>query len=543
MTIDNPRLTRRTLLAGAGAIGLAGCSNSGRGGTGAGTDPASQSKIKPTYIRYAGVKPDLSGAEYKIPDAFNRYPANPVKAISQAPGDGKPINVLTFTNTPIPPKLDQNRFWQQLNQQVGSPLSISLTPSVDYAQKFATAVAGDQLGDIFLVGAVPQVAQLLASKAVDLTPHLSGDNIKKYPHLANLPEVAWNATIFGGKIYGVPISRGAISSQALYCRGDILEKQGLKAEVKSADDFMELCKQLTDKRQNRFALAASPTVFVRNMFEIPNNWSENGNTVVSYLEHEAHEEVFEILRKLWAAGYIHPDAFSGQNQDMKVRFTNGTSPLVQDTFSAWPSYLQTAITKESQIAIVAPPKHDGSGPGRIWLGAPVIGAPSMGFTAISKKSEARVETLLAYLNFLAAPFGTQEYLFRKFGSPGIHHTVVNGNPVLTERGFSETQLGLLYQADAPWTIFLPEREGNSEAEFNAMKQICPPALVDPVAGLYSDTNIRKGPQLTADINQVTNDIIQGRKPVSAWAAAVKKWKSGGGDKIAEELGHALAASR
>ena len=101
----------------------------------------------------------------------------------------------------------------------------------------------------------------------------------------------------------------------------------------------------------------------------------------------------------------------------------------------------------------------------------------------------------------------------------------------------------MYQTDAPWTIFLPEKEGNSEAEFNAMKQICPTALVDPAAGMYSETNIRKGPQLTDDITQVTNDIIQGRKPVSAWADAVKKWKSGGGDKIAEEYAQALEASR
>ncbi|MGW6279775.1 extracellular solute-binding protein [Kribbella sp. NPDC055071] len=540
-------VTRRALLGGIGALGVAGaisgCSNAGRGGTTAGTDPSTESKVRPTYVRYDGVKPEFAGEEYKIPDAFSRYPANPVQAITKPPGDGKPINVLTWTNTPIPPKVEQNTFWQEFNQQVGSPVSVSLTPSVDYAQKFATAVAGDQLGDIFLVAGVPQVTQLLASKAVDLTPHLSGDNIKKYPFLANLPEVAWNATIFGGKIYGVPISRGAISSQALYSRGDILEKQGLKAAVKSADDFVALCKELTDKRQNRFALATAPTQFVRNMFDIPNNWSENGKALVSYLEHEAQPDAFELLRKLWSSGYIHPDAFSGQNQDMKTRFANGSSPLVQDTFSGWPSYLQTAISKEATIAIIPPPKHDGSGQGRIWLGAPTIGAPAIGFSAISKKAEARVETLLAYLNFLAAPFGTQEYLFRKFGRAGIHHTVVNGNPVLTEKGFSETQLGLMYQTDSPWTIFLPEKAGSSEAEFNAMKQTVPTALADPAAGLFSETNIRKGPQLAADITTVTNDIIQGRKPVSAWADTVKKWKSGGGDKIAEELAQALEASR
>ncbi|MEV6281432.1 extracellular solute-binding protein [Kribbella sp. NPDC051770] len=542
MNTDDSRIGRRALLGGVGALGLSGvvggCSNEGRGGTTGQGNTGSASGVRPAYLPYTGVKPDLAGAEFNIPNAFTKYPADPVRAIANPPGDGKPINVLTFTNTPIPPKLEQNRFWQELNKRVGSPVSVSLTPSVDYPQKFATSVAGDQLGDIFMVGAVPQIPSLLEAKAVDLTPHLSGDKIKKYPFLANLPEVHWNSCIFGNKIYAVPIPRGAISSQALYSRADLLEKQGVAAEVKNVDDFVELCKALTDKRQNRFALATSPTIFVRNMFDIPNNWSEDGKKVVSHLEHPAHEEVFEILRKLWSAGYIHPDAFSGQNQDLKVRFGNGSSPLVVDTFSGWPSYLQTAISDQARIGIIAPPKHDGSGQGKIWLGA-----PNLATTAISKKAEGRVETLLAYLNFLAAPFGTQEYLFRKFGLPVVHHKVVDGNPVLTDKGFSETQLGLMYQADGPWTIFLPEKQGDSTVEFNAMKEIVPDALADPVAGLYSETNVRKGSQLGEDMTTVTEDIIQGRKPVSAWAGAVKKWKSGGGDKIAEEYAQALEASR
>ncbi|GAA3152584.1 putative aldouronate transport system substrate-binding protein [Kribbella aluminosa] len=538
---DARPLTRRAVLAGGAALSLAGavgCSNNGRGGVSVQNDEASRAKIRPAYVRYSGVEPDLAGAEYNIPDAFRRYPATPVRAVTEPPGDGKPIQITTVTNTPIPPKLEQNRFWQELNKQVGSPVAVSLTSSVDYTQKFATAVAGDRLGDIFMVGVVPQVPQLLSAKAADLTPHLAGDNIKKYPFLANLPEACWNSGIFDGKIYGVPIPRGAISSQVLYSREDILETQGLKAEVKSADDFVELCKSLTNRTLNRFALATPPTQYVQNMFGMPNTWSKNGDALVSYLEHEAHEEVFGILQKLWKSGYIHPDAFSGQNLDMKTRFSNGSSPLVLDTFSGWVGYLQTMVGKDSRIAIIPPPKHDGSGQGQTWLGA-----PTTSITAISKKAEGRVETLLSYLNYLATPFGTQEYLFRKYGLPGVHHRLVDGNPVLNEKGFSETQLGLQYQADAPWTIFLPEKEGSSDAEFKAMKAVCPNAIANPATGLYSETDVRKGPQLIAAVKEVTDDIIQGRKPVSAWAAAVKKWKSDGGDKIAEELAQALKMSR
>ncbi len=543
-TPDSRLVTRRAILAGGATIGLAGvvgCSNEGRGGTTGTNDEGSRSQVRPAYVRYGGVEPEMAGAEYNIPDAYSRYPADPVDAVTEPPGDGKPITVMTYTNTAIPPQLSQNQFWQELNKQAGSPIEISLTPSANqgYDQKFATTIAGDRLTDIFFLGNVPQVPQLLAAKAVDLTPHLSGDNIKKYPFLANLPETSWNSSIFGGKIYTIPIPRGAISSNVLYSREDMLESDGLQAEVKSADDFIELCTQLSDKRRNRFALATAPTQFVRNMFDMPNQWSETGDgALVNYREHEAHEQVFEILTQLWKAELIHPDAYSGQNQDMKLRFNNGSSPLVLDTFSGWPTYLQTRVDKNARIAIIPPPKHDGSGQGRTWLGGPTIGT-----TAISKGAEARVETMLKYLNFLAAPFGTQEYLFRYFGIGGVHHELVDGKPVLNDKGFSESQVSLKYQSDGPWTVFLPEVEGSSETCFNAMKEICPNSLQDPVAGMYSETDKRKSPQINLALDDIAEDIITGRKPISAWAPAVKKWKSDGGDKIAEEFAEALASSR
>lgn len=534
-------LTRRALLGTGAAVGLSGalvgCSNAGRGGATGSNDEASRSKVRPTYVRYDGVKPELAGAEYKIPDGFLRYPADPVQAITEPPGDGKPITAMTYTNAPIPPKLSQNAYWQELNKRVGSSVEFNLTPSSDYDQKFATTVAGNKLTDVFQVGGIAEKPQLLAAKAVDLTPHPSGDNIKKYPFLANLPESSWNSAIFNGKIYGIPIPRGAISSQVLYARKDILDDQGLPAEVKDAAEFTEFCKALTDERKNRFALAGVPTQFVRNMWGIPNGWSIQGDKLVSNLEDPAQLDVLTLLAQLWKSGYIHPDAFTGQNTDLKARFGNATSPLVGDTFSGWAGYLQV-MEKQAEIAIIAPPSHDGSGVGKTWLGAPAIS-----ITAISKNAEDRIETLLGYLNFLATPFGTSEYLFRKYGIEGVDYDSSDaGTPVPTDKGKSELGVSVGYQADGPWTIFLPDREGSTQACFDAMKKICPDALENPVAGTYSETDNRKGAQINGDLTDATNDIIQGRQPISAWEPAVKKWKSAGGDKIAEELYAAYTAS-
>lgn len=87
-----------------------GCSNDGRGGATGSNDEASRSKVRPTYVRYDGVKPELAGAEYKISDGFLSYPADPVQPITEPPGHGKPITAMTCTNAPIPPELSQNAY-------------------------------------------------------------------------------------------------------------------------------------------------------------------------------------------------------------------------------------------------------------------------------------------------------------------------------------------------------------------------------------------------------------------------------------------------
>ena len=82
---------------------------------------------------------------------------------------------------------------------------------------------------------------MLAAKAVDLTPHLSGDNIKKYPYLATCPRPAGTRRSSTARSTASRSRAGAISSEVLYARRHP-RGPGSPAEVKSADDFVQLCK-------------------------------------------------------------------------------------------------------------------------------------------------------------------------------------------------------------------------------------------------------------------------------------------------------------
>lgn len=541
MTIE---ISRRTILkaglaSGAfGSIALAGCSNEGRGTPGSNGGPtADVSSLLPTYQAYQGVEPDIAGSD-GVADTFFAYPANPVVGLEEAPGDGNPITTMGLTNTPIPPGLDQNKFWQELNARLGSPLDISLSNPSDYQQKFPTAVAGDQLADIFCVGSAPQLPGLLESKALDLTEHLSGDAILDYPFLANIPTDSWKSCVFGGKIYAIPVPRGVISTYVLYGREDLLSERGITESPTSYDDFVSICTELTAPSANTWALSYLPIDYIRQMFGVPNGWEVGSDgKLVSALEHEGQKEALEAGRAMVEAGLTNPDAFGAQWQEYKTWFANGTTFYTYDSFSAWPGFYQLRAKDGFSLAAFTVPMADGSGPGASW-----IGNATNSITAFNINSADRVETLLKVMNWMAAPFGTEEYIFRKYGIPEVDHTLEGTDPILTDVGKSEVQLGLLYLTDSPWPIYLPGMPDEAQKQYDAQMATVPQGVKNPVMGLYSETNAQKGGQIGKDIGDTTNDILQGRQPVSAWDEVVAKWKSDGGDQIRDEYQAALDAA-
>lgn len=535
-------ISRRSLLTAGlatgalGGLALTGCSNEGRGATGP-TDQAAQTGVLPSYLPYQGVEPDIPAAD-GVANTFFAYPADPVQGIAEPPGDGQKITTMGLTNTPIPPRLSENAFWQELNTRIGSELDISLYNPSDYSDRFPTAVAGDQLTDIFCVGSAPQLPALLDAKALDLTEHLSGDAIADYPFLANIPTDSWKSCVFNGKIYAVPVPRGVISTYVLYGRGDLLSEKGITDSPSSYEDFVDICTELTAPSANTWALSYLPIDYIRQMYGVPNGWElKDDGTLVSAYEHPGQKEALEAGRAMVEAGLVNPDAFSAQWQEYKTWFANGTTFYTYDSFSAWPGFYQLRAGEGFQLQAFTVPKADGSGPGSSW-----IGSATNSITALNKNSADRAETLLKVLNWMAAPFGTQEYIFRKYGVEGVDHTLEGTDPILTDKGKSEVQLGLLYLTDAPWPIYLPGMPDEAQAQHDAQMAVVPSGVKNPVMGLYSETNAQKGGQIGQDVGSTQNDILQGRKPVSAWDDMVAKWKSDGGDKIRDEYQEALEAA-
>lgn len=535
--IARRRLLQGTLaLGGLSTLGLAGCSNDGRGDTGSQTE--NDAVALPTYIPYAGFTPDLVG-ENGVSDTMLAYPQNPEAVTSGAPGDGADVGVFSLTNTPVPPSMEQNAYWQELNERLSFTLSVTLVPSGDFTDRFQTTVAGDRLPDLFTFfpGGIPGLPALLHERAADLTDLLAGDAIENYPFLANIPTESWRSSIYGGRIYGVPVARGAQSSSALYRRDDVLEERGIDGDVTSWEDLVAIFAELTGG--NRWALSNVPMSLIRQSHGIANGWEvgEDG-MLTSTNEDERQLDALEAGRKLVEDGLVHPDNTSADNQQRQTWVVGGTTSLFEGTYAAW-SALASRPSEggEMRLGIVVPPAIEGGATAPIWLGP-----ATHNLTGISIKSADRAEALLDVLNWLAAPFGSAEHLFKNYGIEGVHHDLVDGEPVLTDKGQSESQLGLKYVGEGPWVNYVPGKPEVAQAQFDAQTALVPTAIANPASDLFSETESRKGSQIGSALGDVQTDILQGRKPVSSWTEAVETWKRNGGDDIRDELSEAYEQS-
>jgi putative aldouronate transport system substrate-binding protein len=534
--------SRRSVLRGAlstaavaafGVPTLAACS-SGTTSSGA----ANAKATLPKYIPYAGSKPDLPGNAKGLAEAYYKYPTKLVKGVTEAPGDGSAISALVESPSPTPPGKTQNRFWQAINSNAKVDLDLSITPTSNWNDKFATVIAGGDIPDILEIWTPPQRPDMMPALFQDLSEFVSGDKISEYPFLANIESASWQQCAYRGGIYGVPVPRGAMSSLIMFRRDDLIAQRGLNPDPESFAEFKKLCQDLTETTKNRWALGGVPYEILQQMLSLPAGWKNDGGKLTSGDEQPEMKQALAAAAELWKAGVIQPDSFSANVGTLRKQwFNSGVVSLVTDTYPAWPGYYRENTAGPSfDIGAMKVPGYEG-GEGTPWKGN-----PTHNITALKKADANRIKMLLRFLNWLAAPLGTEENQLVTFGAEGVHFERKNGEPILNARGTAETALSLGYLAAAPRAFYQPGLPDVAKKEHTHQAWLVERAVSDPTLGLTSDTASRKGAQLTKKLTDLRDQIVQGKQPVDAWDEGVKQWRTGGGDQIRKEYQDALQAA-
>ncbi|MFL4902013.1 substrate-binding domain-containing protein [Streptomyces sp. MMS24-I2-30] len=538
----NPPLSRRGFLASAVGVAagltLAGCGDYRAPSAG----KANATAQLPTYIPYQGVETSMPATAAGVAPGYMKYPANPVKAFPEGPpAKGPAIDIMTLIFNPVPPPVNRNVMWQALNKSIGCDLNFQITPVGDYPAKFAVTIAGGDLPDAMLMlppksntAATPDMLDTLCE---DLTEHLSGDNIRDYPYLANIPSASWAPCVRNGGIYAIPMPR-PLAGGPNYTRLDLINERGLDPNPKSWDEFAKLCKDVTDPKKQQYALGDSVTAwnFVMQMLRGPNNWAEENGKFTWYFETEEAKQSLDAVRQLTKAGVMHPDTYTllGKAKDW---FGTGRTVMNPDAPAAWNDYYTTyaPATKGFDVGYMLAPGYDG-GSGGQWAGS-----ANYATLILKKAPKARIKQILRAMNALAAPFGTDAYLLRKYGVEGPDHTLKGTDPILTPQGQSEVYLPTIFATDAPFTLYYPQKPEIVPTQYDFQTKAVKELIPNPAEALYSPTDSRKSLLMQTTLDDTRKGIMQGRLPLSEWDDAMKNWRKEAGDQIRAEFEQAWEA--
>lgn len=524
----------------------------------ASSKPAS---VFPSYMPLqGGPKPDYASAGPQYEDGWDNYPANPIKAWTKAPpGAGGSVNVMTNGFYPPSTPYDQNPAWQEVNRQLNANVQFNVVPPADYSAKMGTVMAGDDLPDIMLFpgglnvtvtqSGTANLPSFLQAKCADLTPYLAGDAIKDYPFLAAVPTFAWqnSGCAFSGHLYMLPLER-YVAGQAFFKNTSIYDAEIGKDYVpKNADDLRRVFQQLNRPQEDRYATAAyQNTGFHINtysaMFGAPNNWRlDSGGKLIKNYETPELKEAVGYVRDLNAAGLFHPKTLNYADINAaRLEFVAGRFVLYPEGFGQpWQDFWRRGLKNNPPynfLPLPPFPAHDGGKP-QHFLGAGFIAT-----NAFKKASPDRIKELLRIMDFLAAPFGTQEDLLLQYGVPDIDYTLdANGKLTITERSNTDANyVNWKYLMQHPQVMYVPDIPGYARAEYEAEHALIPYGVTDPTWGVYAPTLGAKGAIINRAMVDGITDIIAGRRPISDYDQLVKDWQNNGGEQIRRELTEALA---
>ncbi|MEV0302276.1 extracellular solute-binding protein [Streptomyces prasinus] len=515
---------------------LAACGGADGGGSRDGTTSGKDAeKLLPAYVAGSVVTPDIPSKNGSAVGFTGKLDLADLKtSVPKKLGKGGKVTVMSpFWGSP--PK-EGNAYYRTMNDLTGVDVVWQNQDGNTYDQKLGAVLASSDVPDVVVVpgwNMTGKIPSAIIGKFADLGPYLSGDAIKDYPNLAAIPTDAWQRSIFGGKLRGLPMPSSYVTGIVPLYRQDIFEKEGYEVP-RSCDEFMALAKDATNAKAKRWAcLDMKWTAF--NAFGVLSGeekslgWNQVDGKLVYRIETEEYLEALEWTRKLFAAGVVHPDAALGKSNanDPGPKFAAGEFLVYNQDMSQWWSRTAEQATQNPEFKIWGMDVfgHDGGDP-TLWAKN-----PAGIFAFVNKKaSEAVIRDVLAVANVTAAPYGTKEYMATNYGVEGTHYTVKDGVPTKTDQGNIDVMNAFVMIASPAPTIAHPDFPEVARGQVEWQQRMGAFTKKSAFYGMQI-TEPTRYTNLSNDFEQLEDDVIRGRKKIGDVQQAVSDWKSKGGDEL------------
>jgi putative aldouronate transport system substrate-binding protein len=294
--------------------------------------------------------------------------------------------------------------------------------------------------------------------------------------------------------------------------------------------MIQIGQKLT-KAPNHYAFGYNMLPSTLGPFRTPVNWALDNGKFTKDLETDNYKLAVAHVRKLWDMALVHPDSPSmGPTQggdgfySLKYDFLTTFYPAYQ---GAWN---RAAAIQGFKLRTMAPWGYDGG------KGFHSMTSGSGGLVMLKKAPDARIKELLGILNYLASPFGSQEYQLLNFGVQGTDFTFNDkSDPILNDKGKQEIAVGWNGLVRPPTVLYNAPSPEYVTVAYGEQKTALASGVSDPTIGLYSKTANQKGAALNQKLADTANAIVFGKAPLSDWDQMVSDWKKNGGDQIRAEL--------
>jgi putative aldouronate transport system substrate-binding protein len=538
---------RRFVTASAGAVGaiaamplLSACGTSSTA-SGATSQKAAKS-VLPTYKASTAVTadiPSVAGANGAASDpAFLSFPASPANSVTGTVGSGGSYKAITPLWGAAPPK--GNSYYSAVNAAIGATVNESPSDGNNYGTMLATLFASGDVPDwldvpSWNVPAIQDFAEGVQKFFKDLTPYLSGDKVLDYPNLAAIPSGGWQAGVWNGKLYGIPLWTSAASFGGyLFYRADLFKTAGIDAStITSADALKALGPELTNKSKGQYAFD-DMSVYLFPLFGVPTvastvGWKlDSSGKLVSGYETQEYIEFLNFASTIAKSGWVHPSALAGDASDAKNRFWAGKVAITGDGTGAWNkadalSGTAASASYERQAFKVFSYK---GGTGTIPLAA-----GSGMFSYLNKKlSDSQVKEILRIANYFAAPFGSAEYLTVRYGKANTDYTMTSAGPVLNAEGNKVVTDTFDQLANCQAVTFNPGYDQITKDyaawQADAVKHAYKPLFTG--MNFSAPSQYAKG---TTALESVVTDVRLGRKTIADYQSALSTWQNVSGNAL------------
>ncbi|MGW2518417.1 extracellular solute-binding protein [Streptomyces sp. NPDC001617] len=514
---------------------LAACGGSESGSGGGTTSGKNAKKILPAYVASNVVTPDIPSKNGSAMGFTSKLDVATLKtSVPKKLGKGGKVTIMSpFWGSP--PK-QNNPYYTGMNSLIGVDVEWRNQDGNTYDQKLGAVLASSDIPDVVVIpgwNMTGRIPSAIAGKFADLGPYLTGDKIKEYPNLAAIPSDAWQRSIFGGKLMGLPQPTEPAANIVPLYRRDIFDKEGYEVP-KSADEFMALCKEITNPKANRWACDDMKWTAFNNFGvlgggEKPLGWNLVDGKLIYRIETPEYLEALEWARKLMAAGYVHPQFKLGKSQigDPAPLFAKGEFLIWNNNIVNWYGQQASQATQNPDFRVWGMDiwNHDGGNP-TLWAAN-----PAGIFAFVNKKaSESVIRDTLAVANVTAAPYGTKEWMMTNYGVEGTHYTIKNGVPVKNDKGNNEVVNAFVMVASPAPTFAHPDYPDITRAMVEWEQRMGAFTKKSTFWGLQiAEPN--RYTNLADNFEQLEDDIIRGHKKISDMQQAVSDWKKKGGDRL------------